>query len=49
MLSLLLPTTISIVPLFMNIQKLNLGGSFVPLWLSYWRERDVRYPVCAVL
>lgn len=35
MLSLLLPTTISIVPLFMNIQKLNLGGSFVPLWLSY--------------
>ncbi len=35
MLSLLLPTTISIVPLFMNIQKLNLGNSFVPLWLSY--------------
>ena len=35
MLSLLLPTTISIVPLFMNIQKLSLGGSFVPLWLSY--------------
>jgi len=35
MLSLLMPTTISIVPLFMNIQKLNLGNSFVPLWLSY--------------
>ncbi|MBQ4075147.1 MAG: carbohydrate ABC transporter permease [Clostridia bacterium] len=35
MLSLLLPTTISIVPLFMNIQNLNLGNSFVPLWLSY--------------
>lgn len=35
MLSLLLPTTISIVPLFMNIQKLGMGGSFVPLWLSY--------------
>ena len=35
MLSLLLPTTISIVPLFMNIQKLNLGNSFIPLWLSY--------------
>ena len=35
MLSLLLPTTISIVPLFMNIQKLGLGNSFFPLWLSY--------------
>ena len=35
MLSLLMPTTISIVPLFMNIQKLHLGNSFVPLWLSY--------------
>ena len=35
MLSLLLPTTISIVPLFMNIQKLGLGNSFLPLWLSY--------------
>ena len=35
MLSLLMPTTISIVPLFMNIQKLGLGNSFVPLWLSY--------------
>ena len=34
MLSLLLHTTISIVPLFMNIQKLNLGNSFLPLWLS---------------
>ena len=35
MLSLLLPSTISIVPLFMNIQKLGLGNSFFPLWLSY--------------
>lgn len=35
MLSLLMPATISIVPLFMNIQKLHLGNSFVPLWLSY--------------
>ena len=35
LLSLLLPTTISIVPLFMNIQKLGLGNSFLPLWLSY--------------
>ncbi len=35
MLSLLMPTTISIVPLFMNIQKAGLGNSFVPLWLSY--------------
>lgn len=35
MLSLLLPTTISIVPLFMNIQKLGLGNSFLPLWLSF--------------
>ena len=35
MVSMLMPTTISIVPLFMNIQNLNLGNSFVPLWLSY--------------
>ena len=35
MVSLLMPTTISIVPLFMNIQNLGLGNSFVPLWLSY--------------
>ncbi len=35
MVSLLMPTTISIVPLFMNIQHLRLGNSFVPLWLSY--------------
>lgn len=33
--SLLMPTTISIVPLFMNIQRLGLGNSFLPLWLSY--------------
>ena len=35
LLSLLMPTTISIVPLFMNIQNLGLGNSFIPLWLSY--------------
>ncbi len=35
LLSLLMPPTISIVPLFMNIQKLRLGNSFLPLWLSY--------------
>ena len=35
LLSLLMPTTISIVPLFMTIQNLGLGNSFVPLWLSY--------------
>ena len=35
LLSLLMPTTITIVPLFMNIQNLGLGNSFVPLWLSY--------------
>ena len=35
MISLLMPATISIVPLFMNIQKLQLGNSFLPLWLSF--------------
>ena len=35
MLSLLVPPTISIVPLFMNIQKIGMNGSFVPLWLSF--------------
>ncbi len=35
MFSLLVPTTISIVPLFMNIQRLGLGNNFLPLWLSY--------------
>ena len=35
MFSLLMPATISIVPLFMNIQNLNLGSSFLPLWLSF--------------
>ena len=35
LLSLLVPATISIVPLFMNIQRLKLGNSFLPLWLSY--------------
>ena len=34
-LSLLIPATISIVPLFMNIQRLHMGNSFLPLWLSY--------------
>ncbi|MDR0293457.1 MAG: carbohydrate ABC transporter permease [Oscillospiraceae bacterium] len=34
MLSLLLPATISIVPLFMNIQNLKLGGFFIPLWMA---------------
>lgn len=33
--SLLMPTTISIVPLFMNIQRLGMGNHFLPLWLSY--------------
>jgi multiple sugar transport system permease protein len=31
---LLIPATTSIVPLFINISKLRLTGSFVPLWLS---------------
>ena len=35
MLSLLMPPTISIVPLFMNIQNIRLGNSFLPLWLSF--------------
>ena len=35
MLSLLMPATISIVPLFMNIQNLQMGNSFLPLWLSF--------------
>ena len=33
-LSLLIPSTISLVPLFMNIQNLNMGGFFTPLWLA---------------
>jgi multiple sugar transport system permease protein len=33
-LSLLIPATISLVPLFMNIQNLGLGGFFTPLWLA---------------
>ena len=32
--SLLIPTTTSIVPLFINIIKLGLSGSFIPIWLS---------------
>ena len=35
MVSLLMPATISIVPLFMNIQRLGLGGFFTPLWLQF--------------
>jgi multiple sugar transport system permease protein len=31
---LLIPATTSIVPLFINISKLKLTGSFIPLWLS---------------
>ena len=31
---LLIPATTSIVPLFINISRLKLTGSFVPLWLS---------------
>jgi multiple sugar transport system permease protein len=31
---LLIPTTTSIVPLFMNITKLHLSGTFIPLWFS---------------
>jgi multiple sugar transport system permease protein len=32
--SLLIPATISIVPLFINISRLHLTGSFIPLWLN---------------
>jgi len=32
--SLLVPATVSIVPLFLNISRLRLTGSFLPLWLS---------------
>lgn len=35
MLSLLMPATISIVPLFMNIQHVGLGGTFWPIWLQF--------------
>jgi multiple sugar transport system permease protein len=31
---LLIPTTTSVVPLFINITRIGLTGSFVPLWLS---------------
>jgi multiple sugar transport system permease protein len=34
LLSLLIPATISLVPLFLNIQHFNMGGFFVPLWLA---------------
>jgi multiple sugar transport system permease protein len=33
--SLLIPGTISLVPLFMNINRLGLSGFFTPLWLSF--------------
>jgi multiple sugar transport system permease protein len=32
--SLLIPATVSIVPLFLNISRLRITGSFFPLWLS---------------
>jgi len=32
--SMLIPATTSIVPLFINIAKLGLTGSFIPLWLA---------------
>jgi multiple sugar transport system permease protein len=32
--SLMIPATTSIVPLFLNIVKLGLQGTFIPLWLS---------------
>ncbi|MDR2599257.1 MAG: carbohydrate ABC transporter permease [Oscillospiraceae bacterium] len=34
MFTLLVPATISLVPLFINVTSLGLGGSFVPLWLA---------------
>jgi multiple sugar transport system permease protein len=34
MAGILIPATTSIVPLFINITKVHLNGSFVPLWLS---------------
>jgi len=34
MFSMLIPATISLVPLFMNITSLGMGGSFTPLWLA---------------
>ncbi|MCL2003665.1 MAG: carbohydrate ABC transporter permease [Oscillospiraceae bacterium] len=34
MASLLIPATMSLVPLFINIQRLNMGGFFTPLWLA---------------
>ena len=34
LLSILIPATISLVPLYMNIQRINLGGTFIPLWLA---------------
>ena len=32
--TLMVPATTSIVPLFINITRLGLGGSFLPLWMS---------------
>jgi multiple sugar transport system permease protein len=32
--TLMVPATTAIVPLFINITRLGLGGSYVPLWLS---------------
>ncbi|MCL2604708.1 MAG: carbohydrate ABC transporter permease [Defluviitaleaceae bacterium] len=33
-LSLLIPATIALVPLFINIMNMNMGGFFTPLWLA---------------
>jgi len=33
--SLMVPNTIGLVPLFMNINRLGLQGTFVPLWLAF--------------
>ncbi|MDR3050826.1 MAG: carbohydrate ABC transporter permease [Oscillospiraceae bacterium] len=33
--SLMLPATTSMVPLFLNISRVGLQGSFVPLWLAF--------------
>lgn len=34
MFSLLMPATVSLVPLFVNIQRMGIGGFFTPLWLG---------------
>ena len=32
----------AIVPLFMNIQRLKMGNSFLPLWLSYGANEEIQ-------